>query len=77
MEQITNTVERQRAQYLYDTYFDPGSETVLDFMLFDTLECYGAIDDGKTDKMAERFDKIGERLFEGMAQYDKKLLDKR
>lgn len=71
---IKNHVERKKAQFLYDTYFNPDAEHRLDFNLFDTLAFYGLMSDKKADKLDKKFDDIGSDLFKKMLDFDKKLI---
>ena len=52
---IENTTQRQKAQEIYDTFFNPESNTCLDFGLLDTLEFYGAIDKKQCKKLDKKF----------------------
>jgi len=72
---ITNTTQRQKAQYIYDTYFDPYSDNCLEFGLFDTLSFYGAINKKQVSKLDDKFTSIGEKLFQEMKDYDEKLIN--
>ena len=67
---IENTTQRQKAQEIYDTFFNPESNTCLDFGLLDTLEFYGAIDKKQCKKLDKKFIKIAENLFYEMKKYD-------
>jgi hypothetical protein len=40
---IKTFTQRQKAERIYNMYFDPDSEHAIDFNLIDTLEFYGAI----------------------------------
>ena len=51
--EIKTFAQRQKAQYIYETYFEPFSEHCIDFGLFDTLAFYGAITDVDADKHAK------------------------
>lgn len=71
---IETFAQRQKADYIYKTYFDPYSEHVIDFGLLDTLDFYGALDKGDFDKLTEKFEKIGDNLLAEMKAFDKKQL---
>ena len=75
MKRITNTTQRQKAQYIYDTYFDTDSELVLDFGFIDTIGYYSGMSEKKTTKLTKKIEEIGFNLFEEMGRYDMDLLN--
>ena len=58
MGTIVTFAQRQKAEYIYNTYFDPNSEHVIDFGLFDTLNFYGAITQKEFNELTDKFEKI-------------------
>ena len=74
MAKIETFAQRQKAGYIYDTYFDPNSEHVIDFGLFDTLNFYGAITQKEFEELTDKFEKIGDKLWDEMKAFDKKQL---
>lgn len=66
--------QRHKAQYIYDTYFDTYSEHLLDFSIFDTLHFYGVISKKEFNKLSEKFEKIGDNLWDEMEKFDKEQL---
>jgi len=73
---IDNTVKKNKAQYIYDTYFNPLSEHCLDNNLFDTLKNYGVIDEKECIKLEKQFEVMAHNLLHEMLCYDKNLLEK-
>lgn len=71
---IGNTVERQRAQHLWDTYFDPDSEHCLNWGMFEALGSYINEKEEKADELEKMFEEMGERLWAAMKEYDLKQL---
>lgn len=71
---LHNTVERQKAQHIYDTYFNPDSEHVLDFEMLNTLNLYHAVTDEELEDRIKDFERWGDNLLRAMEDYDKNLL---
>lgn len=70
---IETFTQRQKAQYIYDTYFATDAEHPLNFDLFDTLHSYGAITtEEDCDKMHKKFEQIGYNLWDEMKRFDEK-----
>jgi len=68
---ISTFQERQKLEYIYNTYFDPDSEHCLDFNLFDTLEYQGIITEENSEKLCRDFQIMGEKLWQEMQAFDK------
>jgi len=62
--------ERQKAEYIYKTYFDPESEHVLDFNLFDTLGYYAEAEK-ETNKIEKLLKKVENKLLEEINLFDR------
>lgn len=74
MAKIETFAQRQKAGYIYNTYFDPNSKHVIDFGLLDTLNFYGAITKKDFEELTIKFENIGSKLWEEMKAFDKKQL---
>lgn len=73
---LESFTERHKAQYIYDTYFDPNSEHDLSFVLVDTLAYYGALNKEDGDRLLQLLDKCGDGLWQQMKQFDEQQLNK-
>lgn len=77
MANIQTFAQREKAQKIYDTFFDPDSPYVIDFDLFDSLNFYGALTDEDFDTLDEKFDVIGNKLWQEIEKFDKQQLKNR
>lgn len=74
MSKIETFQQRQKADSIYNTYFNEDAEHLLDFNLFDTLNFYGALSKDDFNLLTEKFEKIGEDLYKQIEKFDKENL---
>ena len=74
MGTIKTFQQRQKAEYIYNTYFDFSSEHYMDFNIFDTLNFYGVIDDAELTELCDKFDVMRDELFARIKEFDKSKL---
>tara|TARA_R110002020_G_scaffold474957_2_gene708108 strand:- start:417 stop:641 length:225 start_codon:yes stop_codon:yes gene_type:complete len=74
VSKIETFQQRQKADSIYNTYFNEDAEHLLDFNLFDTLNFYGALSKDDFNLLTEKFEKIGEDLYKQIEKFDKENL---
>ena len=67
---IDNFQKRQKAEEIYNTFFDPESKTLIDFNLFNTLNFYGVIKEEEVYRLINIFETIGDKLYKQIKNFD-------
>lgn len=65
-------VEKLRAEFT--RFFDPYSETLIDFGFFDRLSYAGVITEKEAEELTKKFEEMGNDIWKVLEREDKRLL---